>query len=91
MAIPPELELRNYASKHDLTIEIFSRTDTVCVVTFKKQDDLSEKLEEMITHYSKRQGITVDAHLHSIVFLRQEAPSEQVEDCKAFEDARTGD
>lgn len=74
MAIPPELEIRQYASKHHFTIASLDRTDTRMTVIFDEADKLDGFLDEMVKHYSKRSGIDVDKHLVSVVFIKQEVP-----------------
>ncbi len=75
MAIPPELEVRQYASKHHFTIASLDRTDTRMTVIFDDEEDLDGFLDEMAKHYSKRSGIDVDKHLVSVVFIKREVPS----------------
>jgi hypothetical protein len=74
MAIPPELEIRQYASKHHFAIVSLDRTDTRMTVTFKEVEDLDEFLDEMVDHFAKRSGIDVDKHLISVVFIKREVP-----------------
>ena len=72
MAIPPELEIRQYASKHHFTIASLDRSAIRMTVTFEDSDELDEFLDDMVKHYSKRSGIDVDKHLISIVFIKRE-------------------
>lgn len=76
MAIPPELEIRQYTSKHHFTIASLDRTDTRMTVIFDDDDteDLDGFLDEMVEHYSKRSGIDVDKHFVSVVFIKREVP-----------------
>lgn len=76
MAIPPELEVRQYASKNNLVIKDLTRSDTRMVVRF--EDD--EGLDEMVKHFSKRSSIDVDKHLVSVVFIKREAPNVQAKE-----------
>ncbi len=80
MAIPPELEIRQYASKHHFTIASLDRTDTRMTVTFEEVKDLEKFLDETVKHYSKRSGIDVDKHLVSIVFIKRETPDVQTKE-----------
>ena len=80
MAIPPELEIRQYASKHHFTIASLDRTDTRMTVTFDEAKELEEFLDEMVEHYSKRSSIDVDKHLVSVVFIKREVPNVQPEE-----------
>ncbi len=74
MAIPPELEVRQYASKYHFDIASLDRSDTRMVVMFKDDnDDLEGFLDEMVEHYSKRSGIDVDKYFVSVVFKKQES------------------
>ncbi len=73
MAIPPELEVKRYASKRHFTIKSLSRTSERMVVMFKDAENLDKFLDDMVTHYSKRSGVDVDNHNQSIVFKRRES------------------
>ena len=77
MAMPPELEVRQYASKHHFTIASLDRTDTRMTVIFDDDDteDLEGFLDEMVEHYSKRSSIDVDKYFVSVVFIKREVPS----------------
>lgn len=80
MAIPPELEIRQYASKHHFTIASLDRSDTRMTVIFDDTDKLDEFLDEMVEHYSKRSSIDVDKHLVSVVFIKREIPDVQTKE-----------
>lgn len=74
MAIPPELEVRQYASKRHFSIASLKRTDTRMTVIFDEADELDGFLDKVVEHYSKRSGIDVDKHFVSVVFIKQEVP-----------------
>ncbi len=80
MSIPPELEIRRYASKHHFTIASLDRTDTRMTIIFDDADELEGFLDEMVEHYSKRSGIDVDNHFVSVVFIKREVPNVQTKE-----------
>ncbi len=75
MAIPPELDVRIYVSRHHFTIVKLERTNTRMVVQFEQAEELDEFLDKMVTHYEKRSGIDVDKRFVSVVFLKREVPN----------------